>query len=206
MAAYFQFGELQLDVLKEIGNIGAAHAATALSQLLEKPIDMMVPKVRIVSFDEIADSVGGAEQVVAAVFFRVTGDAPSSMFFIMELDSVRKLLNRIVGVPDPDGQEYSELELSALNEVGNILAGSYLSSLADFTKLDMHPTVPMLAIDMAGAILGYGLLPYGQYGDQALMIDTMFAEGNEQLKGYFFLLPDMESFAKIFAALGVPPE
>ena len=82
-------------------------------------------------------------------------------------------------------EEYSELELSALNEIGNILAGSYLSSLADFTNLNMQPTVPALAIDMAGAILSYGLLQFGQMGDQALLIDTKFLEGEMKCKGIF---------------------
>ena len=100
-------------------------------------------------------------------------------------------------------EEYSELELSALNEIGNILAGSYLSSLADFTNLNMQPTVPALAIDMAGAILSYGLLQFGQMGDQALLIDTKFLEGENEVQGHFFLIPDPESFGKIFSALGV---
>lgn len=74
----------------------------------------------------------------------------------------------------PAAMSLSEMELSALSEIGNILAGSYLSSLADFTSLTMYPTVPALAMDMAGAILGYGLLQFGQMGDDALLIDTTF--------------------------------
>lgn len=100
-------------------------------------------------------------------------------------------------------EEYTEMELSALSEIGNILAGSYLTSLADFTNLNMSPTVPALAIDMAGAILSYGLLQFGQMGDQALLIDTKFLDGLDQVEGHFFLIPDPESFDKIFVALGV---
>lgn len=95
-------------------------------------------------------------------------------------------------------------EWSALSEIGNILAGSYLSSLADFTSLQMSPTVPALALDMAGAILSYGLLQFGEMGDSALLIDTTFIEGQDEVEGQFFLIPDPDSFAKIFAALGVP--
>lgn len=96
------------------------------------------------------------------------------------------------------------MEWSALSEIGNILAGSYLSSLADFTSLSMIPTVPALAMDMAGAILGYGLLQFGEMGDSALVIDTTFIEGNHEVEGQFFLIPDPDSFRKIFIALGVP--
>ncbi|WP_202556162.1 chemotaxis protein CheC [Paenibacillus silvestris] len=192
-----------MDVLKEVGNIGAGHAATALSTLLDKPIDMLVPKVRMLPFEEICESVGGAETVVLAIFLRVEGDAPGNMFFILNLDAAKNMLRDLIGLKIEDQEEYSELELSALNEIGNILAGSYLSSLADFTNLNMQPTVPALAIDMAGAILSYGLLQFGQMGDQALLIDTKFLEGENEVQGHFFLIPDPESFGKIFSALGV---
>nr|WP_210023452.1 MULTISPECIES: chemotaxis protein CheC [unclassified Paenibacillus] len=192
-----------MDVLKEVGNIGAGHAATALSKLLDKPVDMLVPKVRLLPFEEIADSVGGSEKVVIAIFLRVEGETPGNLFFILTLESAKKLLRNLVGIEIGSDEGYSEMELSALNEIGNILAGSYLTSLADFTKLNMQPTVPSLAIDMAGAILSYGLLQFGQMGDQALLIDTKFLDGKDEIEGHFFLIPDPESFERIFIALGV---
>jgi chemotaxis protein CheC len=200
------FADLQLDVLREVGNIGAGHAATALAKLLDKPVDMMVPKVRVVPFEEIAESVGGVEQVVVAIFLRIDGETPGNMFFILTQESAKRLLRKIVGIEVENDEFYSEMELSALNEIGNILAGSYLSSLADFTNLNMQPTVPSLAIDMAGAILTYGLLQYGEMGDHALLIDTAFLEGKDEVEGHFFLIPDPESFDRIFVALGVPHE
>lgn len=203
MDVFKQLADFQLDVLKEVGNIGAGHAATALSTLLDKPIDMLVPKVRMLPFEEICASVGGSEEIVLAIFLRVEGDAPGNMFFILNLDSAKKMLNNLVGMHLEDDFSYSDMELSALNEIGNILAGSYLSSLADFTRLNMQPTVPSLAIDMAGAILSFGLLQFGQMGDQALLIDTKFVEGDTEVQGHFFLIPDPESFGILFAALGV---
>ncbi|MGF9915411.1 chemotaxis protein CheC [Paenibacillus ehimensis] len=203
MEAFNSFADFQMDVLKEVGNIGAGHAATALSQLLDKPVDMLVPKVRMVPFEEIADSVGGAEQAVIAIFLRVEGETPGNLFFVLKFESAKKLLRNLAGIESVEGEEYSEMELSALNEIGNILAGSYLSSLADFTQLNMQPTVPSLAIDMAGAILSYGLLQFGQMGDQALLIDTKFLDGSDEVEGHFFLIPDPESFERIFVALGV---
>ena len=194
--------EFKLDVLKEVGNIGAGHAATALSRILNQPVDMSVPTVSLVPFEEIADRVGGSEQVVIAVFLRVEGDAPGNMFFIIREDSAKRLLRNLLSIDTAEGV-YSDMELSALNEIGNILAGSYLSSLADFTKLTLTPTVPSLAIDMAGAILSYGLLQFGQMGDAALLIETKFLEDRDTVEGQFFLIPDPESFEKIFRALGV---
>lgn len=196
----------KMDVLKEVGNIGAGHAATALSRLLDKPVDMNVPTVRLIPFEQIADRIGGFEKVVIAVFLRVEGDAPGNMFFIIEEGSARKLLNSLLSIDTQSKSGYTEMEFSAIAEIGNILAGSYLSSLADFTQLSMSPTVPAITIDMAGAILSYGLEQYGEMGDSALLIDTTFLEGQEKLEGHFFLIPDPESFDKIFSALGVPNE
>lgn len=198
--------DFKMDVLKEVGNIGAGNAATALSRLLDKPIDMAVPKVQLLSFDEITESVGGAERIVLAVFLRVEGDAPGNLFFIMSPEAGKKLLSRLAGMQMSEDDEFTEMEQSAISEIGNILAGSYLSSLADFTKLAMFPTVPGLAMDMAGAILSYGLLQFGEMGDDALLINTTFMEGQHEVEGQFFLIPDPQSFAQIFEALGVPME
>jgi len=201
-----QLAEFQLDVLKEVGNIGAGHAATALSKMLDKPVDMKIPLVNILAFEEITSSLGGSEEVVIAIFLRVVGEAPGNMFFILSQDSAKKLLANMAGIEIEQDGAYSEMEISALQEIGNILVGSYLSSLADFTRLSMSPTVPSLAIDMAGAILSYGLIQFGEMGDHALLIDTKFLEGDNEVEGHFFFIPDPESFEKIFRSLGVPFE
>lgn len=204
MDLFKDFAEFKMDVLKEVGNIGAGNAATALSRLLNKPIDMAVPKVQMLPFELVADRVGGAENIVLAIFLRVEGDTPGNLFFILSPEAAKRLLHRLAGLEVDSGDSFSEMEWSALSEIGNILAGSYLSSLADFTSLTMIPTVPALAMDMAGAILSYGLLQFGEMGDSALLIDTTFIEGNHEVEGQFFLIPDPESFSKIFTALGVP--
>ncbi|WP_442600924.1 chemotaxis protein CheC [Paenibacillus sp. KN14-4R] len=198
-----ELADFHIDVLKEIGNIGAGHAATALSMLLDKPVDMLVPEVRFLPFEEIASCVGGPEEIVLAIYLRVIGDAPGNLFFILNVNSAKSMLKDLAGMETTEDDSLSEMELSALNEIGNILAGSYLSSLADFTHLSMSPSVPALAIDMAGAILSYGLIQSGEMGDQALLIDTKFLEGSQVINGHFFLIPDPGSFNSIFAALGV---
>lgn len=206
MSKINQYAEFQMDVLKEVGNIGAGNATTALSKLLDKPVDMKVPQVKVMHFDEITEVFGGSEAVVVGVFLRVVGEAPGNMFFIITQASAKKLLRNIVGIEVDLEEQYSEMELSALAEIGNILTGSYLSSLADLTNLSLSPTVPSIAIDMAGAILSYGLIQFGEMGDQALFIDTMFLEGKDEVEGHFFFIPDPDSLEKIFISLGVPFE
>jgi len=197
-----------LDVLKEVGNIGAGNAATALSVLLKKGIDMNVPSVRVVSFQDITELVGGPDTIVCAIFLRIEGEAPGSMFFMVPVNEAEKLIRPLIGDPlfQLEHPPFMEMGISALQELGNILAGSYLSSLSDFTKLHLYPSVPALSIDMAGAILSYGLFELSQVSDFAIVIDTAISETDKNrtnATGYFFLLPDPPSFEKIFLSLGV---
>lgn len=200
---WLKMGELQLDLLKEVGNIGAAHAATALANLISKNIDMKVPHVRIVDFDALTEVVGGPEAVIVAVFLEIHGDVEGNMFFIMTEDSARGLIKRLL--PDLNSENgFSDMEISALSEMGNILIGSYLSSLNEFTQLNMQPSVPYLAQDMAAAILSQGLIAVSAVSDFALVIDTTFLDGEKEVEGHFFLLPNPDSLEKVFTALGVP--
>jgi len=201
-----RIGENQLDLLREIGNIGAGHAATAMSKLLNKPVNMEVPQVRLVPFDQIAEQVGGPEAVVAAIFLRIEGQVSGNMFLLMSVQAAKELVKSIFPLePSSSGDLYfSDIEISALSEVGNILAGSYLSSLSDFMQASLSPTVPGFAVDMAGAILAYGLIPFDE--TDALLIETSFLDGMERIESHMFLLPDPDSFARIFTLLGVPAQ
>lgn len=200
---------LHLDVLKEIGNIGAAHAATALSDLLDKKIDMRVPKVEMVSFNEMMELAGGSETVVVGIFLRIEGDAEGSMFFILPIEQANRFIQRLIHDETFDfhNPPVSELGLSAMQEMGNILSGSYLSALSDFTGLKIYPTVPGLSVDMFGAIISIGLIELSQVSDAVIVINTSIFEEDfeeeEAVRGHFFLLPDPDSFESIFKALGV---
>lgn len=200
---------LHLDVLKEIGNIGAAHAATALSSLLSRKIDMRVPKVEMVSFNDMMELAGGAETVVVGIYLRIEGDSEGSMFFILPIEQADRFIRRLIGDDQFsfNDNKLSELGVSAMQELGNILSGSYLSALSDFTGMKIFPTVPGLSVDMFGAIISTGLIEISQVSDQVIVINTsIFEEGfdnRNEVHGHFFLLPDPDSFTNIFKALGV---
>lgn len=198
-----------LDVLKEIGNIGAAHAATSLSSLLGKKVDMKVPKVEMVSFDDMMDLAGGPENVVTGIYLRIEGDITGSMFFILPIEQSNRFIRSLIKDKTFDFQQphVSELGISAMQELGNILSGSYLSALSDFTGLKIYPTVPALSVDMVGAIISVGLVELSHISDFVIVVDTAILEDDmpdsESVKGHFFLLPDPESFDTIFKSLGV---
>lgn len=209
MSSDEQINDLHLDVLKEIGNIGAAHAATAMSQLLGRKIEMLVPNVNLVSFDEMFELAGGAEKIVAGIFLRIQGDLSGSMFFVLPVESANQFIRNLIQDTTFDFNEapISELGVSAMQELGNILSGSYLSALSDFTGLNIHPTVPSLSVDMVGAIVSFGLIEVSHYSDEVIVIDTrIIDEGDEEsstINGHFLLLPDPESYLTIFRSLGV---
>lgn len=191
------------DVLKEIGNIGAGNAMTALSQMLQCKVDMKVPQVRLLEFHEVGDMIGGEEQIMVGVFLGVEGDVTGSMMFMVEEESARHLIQKITMGMLSDGDEFAEMGLSAMKEIGNIITGAYLNSLSTLTNLKIFPTPPALTVDMAGAILSVPAIQFGIFGDKILMIQSQFHD-EIQLDGYFILIPDMESYAKILTALGLP--
>jgi chemotaxis protein CheC len=192
----------QIDVLKEIGNIGAGNAATALAKMIDRKIDMNVPKVEILEFKEVAELLGGPEIPVCGIYFRVDGDISGSIMFLLTLKSSMTLTNMIMPT-DEDQEIPDEIRQSALQEIGNILSGSYISSLSALTGLNIKISVPSLAIDMAGAILSVPIIQFGQVGDHVLLIETEFNEGNNDVKGFFFLIPDEDSFEILLKSLGV---
>ncbi len=193
---------MQIDVLREIGNIGAGNAATALAKMLAKKIDMDVPKVNILEFRNVGDLLGGEERVVAGIYFKLDGDIDGSIMFILDYESAKKLINLLFG-QEIVGETIDEMGQSALQEVGNILAGSYCSSLSSLTGLKLNISVPSLSVDMAGAILSVPVILFGQVGDKVMLIETDFSEGGDKVNGHFFLIPDEGSFEPLLQSLGV---
>ena len=189
------------DVLKELGNIGAGNATTALAQMLQCKVDMKVPQVRLLNFNEVGEVMGGEEQIVVGIYLAVEGDITGSMMFILEQNAGITLVEKLMGVKtSPEG--FGEIELSAMKEIGNIITGAYLNSLSQLTNLKMLPSVPDLSIDMLNAILSVPAIEFGIMGDQILLIQTQFTD-EVDLNGYFVLLPDLESYVKILSALGL---
>jgi chemotaxis protein CheC len=196
---------LHFDILKEIGNIGAGNALTALAKLLGKKVDMKVPAVNLVEFKDIADFLGGPEQRVIGILIQIKGDLNGIMMFLLKDDSAFYLIKAIMMdlAPEEVSDGFSELELSALKEIGNILASSYLGSLAELMHLNIVPSVPFLAIDMANAVLSVPAIEFGKVADRALFIESVFISEMNDISGYFLLIPDLPSFERILSALGV---
>lgn len=194
---------MQLDLLREIGNIGAGNATTALSQLINKRIDMGIPVVSVLEFKELAKIVGGEENPIVGILLGVEGDINGMMMFILEQGSAHNLVNMLMSKDISDFSDFNEMDMSALKEIGSIITGAYLSSLSSLTNLKIIATVPYMAIDMAGAILSVPAIEFGKIGDRALLIQTDFGGKQEKVFGYFILIPDVISYKTILKSLGM---
>ncbi|HEX3033453.1 MAG TPA: chemotaxis protein CheC [Bacillota bacterium] len=194
---------LQKDILKEVSNIGAGCAATALAQLVKRKIVMTVPGVNIVPLVDVADSVGGADRKVVGIFLRAEGVAPCNLLFLLSIESAHLLVDMMLDRELGTTQVLEDFNLSALQEVGNMVAGAFMNALFQFTNLKFSPSVPAIAVDMAGAMLNTVLYQHGFAGDYALMIETEFAEQVRKISGSFFMFPDPGSLTTILSALGV---
>ena len=191
------------DILKELGNIGAGNATTALAQMIGTKVDMAVPQVKLLDFKDVGDLMGGAEQIMAGIYLVVEGDISGSIMFLLEKSSAKALVARLMGTGNDSADgDFDEMELSALKEIGNIITGSYLSSLSTLTNLTIYPSPPDIAIDMCGAIMSVPAIEFGTLGDKMLLIATEFTD-DVKLEGYFILVPDLESYDKILTSLGM---
>jgi len=200
---YEEMDSMQMDILRELGNIGAGNATTALSQLINRKIDMGVPKVNVSEFSDLPDILGGPENPIVGILLAVEGDINGMMMFALEQSSAHNLVNILMDRDLNTFNEFSDMDLSALNEIGNIITGAYLSSLSTLTNLKIIPSVPYMSIDMAGAILSVPAIEFGKVGDKALLIQTNFGEGDNEVYGYFILIPEYESYGTIFKSLGI---
>jgi chemotaxis protein CheC len=207
--SFGNLSNIQLDVLKEIGNIGSGNAATALAKLLNRKVDMNVPRTKILEFKEVSETLGGAELPVVGIMLGMTGDLTGSIMFILHENEAEILVNMIMkgllgcDMPREKGCMFNDIELSALKEIGNILAGSYLTALSAMTNLNIVPSTPDVAIDMAGAILSVPAIEFGKVGDTVLYIETEFIDGDDSVMGDFFLVPDYDTYDVLLKALGV---
>jgi chemotaxis protein CheC len=195
--------DLQLDALKEVANIGAGHAATALSQLTDRRIMISVPEIEITRLEDIPATFGDPEDVVAAVLMHVLGDLTGRTLLLLPEENARLLCDLLLRRAPGASTTIGELEESSLKEAGNILAGAYLNALSDFMGMMLLPSVPSLVVDLSGAVLTTAFLNFGQDRDFVFCVETNFhfTEADRALTGHFLLLPDLASLRAIFEAI-----
>lgn len=202
--------ELQFDALKELANVGAGNATVALSNLLKKHIKLSVSDARIVDISQVPEIVGDEEKVMTGILIMLKGGISGCVMFLFDTGSVDKMLD-ILFEKFPDfrsekkikknlTEEFNEMEISAIMEVGNIISGAYLKALSDMTDITINVSVPMLQMDMVGSIMSVPAIQMGEEVDKLLLIDTHFSEDID-FNGYYIFIPDEASNKKMLESL-----
>lgn len=196
-------GELERDALREVANIGAGHAATALSQMTGRTIMIDVPEVEIRRLEEVAEMIGSPDTVIAAILMHMMGDLTGRTLVVLPAPSAQVLCDILLRRPVGTTTTFEAMEHSTLKETGNILSSAYLNALSDFMGMMLLPSVPSLVVDLAGAVLTTTYLNFGHVRDFVFCVDTSFrVEGaTEALHGQFLLLPDPPSLQAVFDAI-----
>ena len=196
---------IQLDALREVSNMGAGHAATALSQMTNTRIMINVPRLQVTPLEQVPEIMGNADEVVAAVLMHMLGDLTGRTLLIFPRNAAMRLAEILLHRPAGSAQVFGELEQSAIKEAGNILSAAYMNALSDFMGLMLLPSPPSLAIDMSDAVLTTAYLQFGGDRDYVFCVESEFfmKDLNEHLRGFFLLLPDAASLQAILRAVRV---
>ncbi len=197
----------QLDFFQELENIGAGNATTALAEMLGRRVEMKIPRVEFCEFKKICDVVDGPGTLVAATLISMVGDLQGFILLVLPAAQAHHLAQLMLGNDSGEDTDpatwFDEMERSAIAETANILSGAYMTSISALTGLTSVATVPELVIDMAGAIMSVPAIAFGEFSDTVLFLETGFYESDRSFSGYFFLIPDVESYNVLMSKMGI---
>jgi len=186
------------DILKEIANIGAGNAATAFSTMVDKKIDITVPRIELMPITDLPEITGDQEDYISCTLINFDGEISGKILLVLEMQIVEKILHLMFG----EGELPSaEIQSSALRELGNILSGAYLKAINIFSDLNLSQGLPAVAYDMAGAVLSSSVIDYNQSDDEIILLETEFIISEEKLELYYFFIPEEESIDILFQHL-----
>jgi chemotaxis protein CheC len=200
---YLKLNEIQLDALREIGNIGSGNAATALSDMIGKSVDVEVQKVSIMNFDDCVNQIGGPEEIVSAVLVTLSKDVNGMMLYIQALDFLNVLLETLTGTGISSFEELDDMGRSVIIEIGNIMLSAYMNAISQMTGLTVELSVPSHTVNMAGGVLSVPAVHMAEETDYLLLIHGDFVVDKKKVKSNIFMVPDMKSLNRVLDNLGV---
>lgn len=200
---YGDLNEMQLDALREIGNIGSGNAATALSSMLERSVQIAVPKIRVLDYNDVVQALGGPEKLLVGLLFSLSGDITGMIMFLLHKEFAHMVLNSLIGSEFDGSSELDDMDQSTLQEVGNIMAASYINAMASMTEMTIDISVPNMSVDMAGAILSVPAIYYANISDKIILIEDEFDHDREGATSHILLIPEVDGLYKIMESLGL---
>ena len=200
---YDDLNDMHIDVLREIGNIGSGNAASSLAMLLSDTIDISVPTVRILDYEQVMEELGGPEQMVAGELLCLEGDVEGMIMFLLHENFANQVLQALLGEDAPTAANLDEISGSALQEVANIMAASYVNAISGMTGFTIDITVPSMCVDMLGAVLSVPAIHYANISDKMIFIEDKFSGKDLNAPNHILLIPDVDSLEKIMTSLGI---
>lgn len=200
---YTDLNDMQMDVLREIGNIGSGNAATSLSEMLMRPVDIAVPKINILDYNQVTQALGGPEEMIVGLLLSLSGDVSGMMMFLLQKEFAHMTLNALLGESFNEFGQVGELGYSAMKEVSNIMAASYVNAISTMSGLTINISVPDMCIDMAGAISSVPAIHYANISDKIIFIEDEFKSNEENAISHILMIPDVDSLQKIMTSLGI---
>jgi len=192
--------EFQVDQLKEIMNIGASHASTALSQMIHKKVDLSVPRAYIDEIQNLSKFIENKDEEVTTAILKIFGDASGVMFFMFSDGDESKIANILVNDVDCAGDQ-KELEVSAVKEVGNILAGASLAAFSKFLNMNLLHSVADVVTDTADSIMNSVAIEIGKATGVVLIFEVKFIIKELNIGTKFLFIVDPNATAKLLGAI-----
>lgn len=203
MGAYDNLSDVQLDVMREIGNIGAGNACTALSGLIGTPIDMSVPRVQLLGVDSTGEYLGGKDAEVLGIRIDVKADLTGMMYHIVNKRFAERIINTFYAKKLDTIGSIDEMDMSVISEMGNITSGAYANALATLSGYVVDIGTPTPGGNTIADILRVPIETFGETGDKILVVDEQFIIDSEKLTSNMILVLEKESLSKLFTRLGV---
>jgi chemotaxis protein CheC len=200
---FSQLSDLHIDVLREIGNIGAGNAATSLASMLNRQIDMKTPAVRIMDISDVDKAMGGPETPMVAILVEVLGDIHGIMMFVVGQQFTESLLHTLLGEGTVDCMNLTEMQSSALSEIGNIMIGAYVSAISSLANLKIGISVPAVTADMIGSLLTVPAAEMGAVSDKIIFVEDDFKGVNGTITANMMLIPSLDSLETLMNGLGI---
>ncbi|WP_181995713.1 chemotaxis protein CheC [Clostridium sp. AM58-1XD] len=206
MNRYSDLSENAHDILREISNIGTGNAVTSLASMIGRQIDIELPEIQIMGYNDVPGLLGDIETVQVGILLDVSGDLKGMFMFLLDESFTKEMIKLLLGKELYKLAELDELDRSAICEIGNIMCCSYMNAISMMTGMTMNVSVPDMCCDMVGAILSVPMIHFANLSDEILFIENQYGLGNMSLVSHILFLPEIESLKKIFDAFGEPYE
>ncbi len=195
---------MRFDLLKELSNIGSGGALTSLSNLVNENIQIHVPTIRTIEYDKISAELGyDTEDKLLGVLVQIEGELDLTLMFMLTINAANAFVSTLLGTPKKEDDNFDEMQISVIKEIGNIMFGAYLNTLSSMTQKNLQLSVPFVAIDMPQAILSVPASMFGEIGDKGIFVESVFEIAQDSFTAQLVMVPEKESFNAIAALMGV---